>query len=153
MKPRKLLSTLMMIGVVVAISALTTSAIAQQTLPQDGEDGGPQAEQTNELGMMLEMLYPERTWTTLCFQIPLEPEQFQQLGQLYAQVLQQRNTAAHEAIEIRDLEAYQKAGAEARATLEKALPTVLSDEQCQQLDTIVGGAFGTVDREAEPEDE
>jgi hypothetical protein len=159
---KRLTSTVMLIGVVVVIAALAATAFAQGGRgggPRDGQqrggpEGGPRGGEGRgaggQLGMMGQMLYPERTWTALCFQMETTDEQFDQLWALYSEVLEKRNDSIKAAIENRDMEAYRAASVEAKSTLETKLQEILTEEQWTQLETLIE-AMGGMGRGGRPQ--
>lgn len=150
MARKRTVSTLVLIGVVVAIVALAATAFAQGRTGGWQRDGGGEGRgpgergqaQAGQRGTMGDMNFLERSWTALCFQIETTDEQFEKLWELYKEVLTTRNAAIKAAIESGDMQAYRQAGVDAKAALDAGLPEMLTEEQKTELDTLLQPTVG-----------
>jgi len=132
--------------VALAIVALTCttagSAFAQP--PGGGPGGGPpgpppdgagQARGTGG-GAISDMMYLERSWTAVCFQLLCSSEQLNALLEPFDQALQTRNAAIQAAVAAQDMEAVNTALSACKQAVNTALQAQLTDDQwatCQEL--------------------
>lgn len=131
-----------------ALMLTTATAFAQQGQGQQGQQGqwqrGGQQVDRAQRGMMGDMLYLERSWTAVSFQLDCTDEQIAKLQPIYKQALQTRVAAIQAAMQARNMEGYQQAIANCKETLELALMEVLNDDQWTELQELMaqGGGMG-----------
>ena len=124
---------LMAFGVMLLAAVVITMAFAQdQPQPQPG----------GQRGGMRDMMYLERTWTAVSFQLECTTEQIAQLQPVYATALQTRNDAIKVAREAQDRDGVTAAVTECKTTLTEKLPEVLTDEQWTKLDELMSQGMG-----------
>jgi len=119
---------LMAFGMVLLAAVVLTTAFAQQ--PQPGRTG------------MRDMMYLERAWTAVSFQLECTAEQIEQLQPIFATALQTRNDAMQAAREAQDRDALNQAVADCKTTLTDALTAALTEEQMTKLDELMNQAMG-----------
>lgn len=98
--------------------------------PGGGMGGGPP-------GDMGDMVYLEKSWTAVSFQLDCTPEQQDSLKPTYATELQTRDEALAQAMKKRDMNAMQKALQTCKTKLNARLKEVLSDEQWPKLQQLM----------------
>ncbi|MFP3904446.1 MAG: hypothetical protein ACLFWB_09435 [Armatimonadota bacterium] len=129
MKTRKLITA---VGIAAAVALL--AAVAIPVFAQRGEARGGDRGQR---GMMGDMMYLERSWTAVSFQLECTDEQISQLYPIYALALQERNEAIKQAAVDQDREGYVEAIEACRTVLETKLQDVLTELQWQTLQEIM----------------
>jgi len=80
-------------------------------------------------GMMRDMMFVERSWAALCFEINISNEQISKLKPTFVWAYQTRNNALKAAWEKHDFQAAAQTMAQVRKTLEERIPTVLTAAQ------------------------
>jgi len=135
----------MILGVMAFIAAVMVPSFAQPGQGQGQGRGGPGGGGQGA-GMMGAMIYLERSWTAVSFQLDCTGEQIEQLHPTYLQALQTRQEAVKAATEKQDREALMQAMTDCKATLETALQTVLNDEQWANLQTLMEAPMGGMGR-------
>ena len=115
------------VAAVIVLCVVVSVAVAQR----DGQRGG------GARGMMGSMMYLERSWTAVSFQLDCTTEQLAQLRPTYRNTLSARDAALKEAMASQDREGTMKAITEATTRLETKLKSVLSDAQWAKLDELM----------------
>lgn len=122
-----------------ALAILTTVVIVAvlvvATLPAFAQRG--QNRPGGQRDLMGDMLYLERSWTAVSFQLECTEEQINQLKPTYASALETRSIALQEAMQNGDRQAYVQAITDCKSTLEAKLNEVLTDEQLAELEKIL----------------
>ena len=126
MSRKTMFAGLVTLVVVTLVVVMVASAFAQQ---QGGRGRGR--------GMMGDMMYLERTWTAVSFQLECTPEQIAELQPIYAVTLQTRNDALKAAMEAQDREAMTTAIADCKLFLSASLQEKLTEEQWAQLEELM----------------
>ncbi len=121
------------IGVVALALALVAVAGAQggpggQGGPPGGGRGG---------NIMGAMMYLERAWTAVSFQLGCTHEQIELLHPIFAAELKTRNDAVKKAMEAQDWESMRTAITTCQSALEAKLAEVLTEEQLTALDELM----------------
>jgi len=80
-------------------------------------------------GMMSDLMYLERSWTAVCFQLQCSSEQLNALLAPFDEALRTRDAAVQAAIEAQDMEAVTTALSACREVVDAALQEHLTDEQ------------------------
>lgn len=125
------------VAVALIVAGLTV-AFGQQG---QGRRGGRQG--AGQWGMRGDMMYLERTWTAVSFQLECTSEQLEQLRPTYRQQLQLRNEGIQAAMEAQDFQGVREAMVNCRSALEEKLQEVLSDQQWTKLQELLStGMFG-----------
>jgi hypothetical protein len=83
------------------------------------------------------LVYLEKSWTAVCFQLDCTAEQQESLKPTYATELTTRNETVEKAMKKRDMEAMQKALSTCKANLTAKLKEVLTEEQRDKLDKLM----------------
>ena len=83
------------------------------------------------------MMYLERTWTAVSFQLECTSGQLAQLRPTYRTALQTRDSSVKQAMEAQDWEALRAALAKCKQTLDAKLQQVLSEEQWTKLQSLM----------------
>ncbi len=141
MTRKALFAGLVAVAVLALAAATVTSVFAQQGQGGRGNRGG-------RGGMMGDMMYLERSWTAVSFQLDCTDEQIGQLRPTYETALSTRAEAIQAAADARDREGFRTAMTECRATLEAALQEVLTDEQWIELQDLMTARMGGMRRGA-----
>lgn len=116
----------MFVGVVVLVAVGLVAATITSTIGQ-----------RQGAGARGDMMYLERTWTAVSFQLNCTSEQLAKLRPTYRTALQTRNSSVKQAMQAQDWEALRAALAKCRQTLDAKLQPVLSDEQWTKLQTLI----------------
>ncbi|MGC9317821.1 MAG: hypothetical protein ACP5KN_07290 [Armatimonadota bacterium] len=116
---------------VALIATGVTVALAQQG---QGRRGG-------QRGMMGDMMYLERTWTAVSFQLECTSEQLEQLRPTYREQLQLRNESIQAAMQAQDFQGVREAIVNCRTALEAKLQEVLTDQQWTKLQQLLAPAM------------
>jgi len=93
-------------------------------------------------GMMGTMMYLERTWTAVSFQLDCTGTQLEQLRPTYRNTLSARDAALKQAAEAQDWEAMGKAMEDSKTRLEAKLKAVLSSAQWTKLQQLMQPRMG-----------
>lgn len=133
MSRKTMFAGLITFAVIALVVAMVASALAQQGPAGPGRRGG----------MMGDMMYLERTWTAVSFQLECTGEQ---LRPTYATALQTRNDALQAAREAQDREAVSAAIADCKSTLSAKLQEVLTEEQWTELEELMSVGMGGMRR-------
>lgn len=128
MKTSKLFTAVSILAAAALLIAVAIPAFAQR-----GERDG----QRGQRGMMGDMMYLERSWTAVSFQLDCTDEQISQLHPVYKAALEARQEGVKNAADDRDMEAYAQAIEDCKTTLEAKLQEVLSEVQWQTLQEIM----------------
>ena len=94
------------------------------------------------------MMYLERAWTAVSFQLGCTHEQIELLHPTFAAELKTRNDAIKKAMETQDMESMRAAITTCQSALEAKLAEVLTEEQLTALNelmsaqTMMGGRGG-----------
>ncbi|MFQ6131981.1 MAG: hypothetical protein ACE5R4_08100 [Armatimonadota bacterium] len=115
---------------VVSLAVAAAVVLAQQP-PGGRRPGG------GGRGMMGDMMYLERTWTAVSFQLDCTSEQLASLRPTYRNALNARNAALAKAREAGDFEAMGKAIRDCKTRLEAKLKEVLSTQQMTKLQQLM----------------
>jgi hypothetical protein len=121
----------LIVAAVIVLCVVVSVAVAQGGGQRDGRRGGGQD------GMMGSMMYLERSWTAVSFQLDCTGEQLTQLRPTYRNTLNARDAALKQAREKQDREAMAKAMTEAKTRLDTKLKSVLSDAQWTKLGQLM----------------
>ena len=126
--------------VVVVVLAMTVSlAFGQKGSGKRGAgQRGP--------GAMGGMMYLERTWTAVSFQLSCTSQQLEKLRPTYRTALKTRNAALKKAMEARDWKAVGTAMQKCKSTLDAKLKAVLSSQQWQKLQAQMKPRMGGMRR-------
>ncbi len=131
-------STALGMLVVAGLAAL----IVSEALAQGGRSG-PQGAQSGELReMMGSVMYLERSWTAVSFQLDCTGAQLEQLRPTYRNTLSARDAALKQAMANGDREAAAKAMVASKTRLETKLKSVLSDAQWNKLQQLMKPPMG-----------
>lgn len=79
--------------------------------------------------MMRDMMFVERSWAALCFEINISNEQISKLKPTFVWAYQTRNNALKAAWEKHDFQAAAQTMAYVRKTLEERIPAILTAAQ------------------------
>jgi len=115
------------VAAVIVLCVVVSVAVAQR----DGQRGG------GARGMMGSMMYLERSWTAVSFQLECTGEQLAQLRPTYRNTLNARDAALKQAMASQDREAMMKAMTDAKTRLQTKLKSVLSDAQWTKLEQLM----------------
>ncbi len=130
MTRKSMFTGLVVVAVVALGAAMVTSALAQQEQGRRGR------------GMMGAMMYLERSWTAVSFQLDCTGEQLELLRPTYRTALQTRADAVEASIEAQDWEGVRMAFTECKDSLDAKLQEVLTDEQWAQLEELMSAGMG-----------
>lgn len=123
----RMVSAGLTVAAVIVLCVVASAAFAQR----GGERGGGQP------GMNISMMYLERSWTAVSFQLDCSSEQVGQLRPTYRNTLSARDAALKQAAASQDREAMMKAMTDAKTRLETKLKSVLSDAQWKKLEQLM----------------
>ena len=124
----------LVLAVVVTLAVASMAALVWAQPPPAGGQGGPGG---GGRGMGQAMMYFERAWTAVCFQIALTDQQEQALRPTFASALDARTKALDAARAARDRQATQKAFEDCKATLDAKLKEVLTPAQLDALQKLL----------------
>lgn len=125
--------------IVVAALALAVGTVGS-VFAQGGRGG--RAGRAGARGMMGAMMYLERSWTAVSFQLDCTSEQLEQLRPTYRTALQTRDSNLQASIEAQDRDGMVEAVTQCRETLEAKLQEVLSDAQWTKLQELMEARMG-----------
>ena len=138
MNRKKIFAGVVISAVVAVIAAMVIPALVQQ----GPGPGGPGGRGGRMRGMMGNMMYLERTWTAVSFQLDCTSEQLQLLRPTYRAALQTRNAKVKAAREAQDWQAIATAMTNCKSVLDAKLKDVLSTQQWSKLQTLVAPPTG-----------
>ncbi len=133
------LATISVLVVVTLLAITLIPALAQRD--GGGRPGGGPGGQGGR-GMMGAMMYLERTWTAVSFQLNCSSAQLEELRPTYRNTLSARDAAVKAAAEAQDWQAIGKAMQDSKTRLDAKLKTVLSDAQWQKLQQLMQPRMG-----------
>lgn len=123
---------LAVVGAVVLVVILAATAGAQGPGGQGGPPGGGRG--GNVMGAMM---YLERAWTAVSFQLDCTHEQIELLHPTFAAELKTRNDAVKKAMQAQDWESMRTAITTCQSALEAKLAEVLTEAQMTTLDELM----------------
>jgi hypothetical protein len=130
--------------VFVTLLAIAVGPAFAQTGGAGGQGGGERR------GMMGAMMYLERTWTAVSFQLECTSAQLEQLRPTYRNTLSARDAAVKAAVEAQDWQGIGKAMQDSKTRLDAKLKAVLSNAQWQKLQQLMQPRMGGMRRGGGP---
>jgi Spy/CpxP family protein refolding chaperone len=138
MRRRTILGVL---GFVAAVALVFVAPDAVRAQPPGGGGGpgrgGPGGGGGRGRGMMGTMLYLERSWTAVSFQLGCTAQQQAALRPTYLAALQARDAAIKKARDANDMQAIGTAFEKCKTTLDAKLKKTLSAAQWKKLETMM----------------
>jgi len=126
------------------VSFAVTAALVSAQPPPGGGGGAPGAPGgpgrgpgDRGRGMMGAMMYLERTWTAVSFQLGCTGDQLTSLRPTYQNALATREAAVKKAVAAKNWQAVGKAMQDCKTRLETKLKQVLSKQQWTKLQQLV----------------
>ncbi len=123
------------VGMVVLVAVGLVAATITSSLGQ--REGAGQRGDRQGLRPGGDMMYLERTWTAVSFQLGCTSAQLAKLRPTYRTALQTRDSSVKQAMQAQDWEALRAAIAKCKQTLDAKLQQVLSDEQWTKLQSLI----------------
>jgi Spy/CpxP family protein refolding chaperone len=129
-------------ALVVALVLVAASVPAFSQPGQGGQGGARRPGGEGGRGMMGTMMYLERTWTAVSFQLDCTGEQLASLRPTYRNTLAARDAAVKAAAQAQDWQAMGKAMQDSKTRLDAKLKEVLSNAQWQKLQQLMQPRMG-----------
>ena len=137
MRRRTILGVLGFVAAVALLFAAPGAVKAQAPGGGRPGGGGPGAGGSRGRGMMGTMLYLERSWTAVSFQLGCTAQQQAALRPTYLAALQARDAAVKKARDANNMQAIGPAFQKCKDTLDAKLKKTLSATQLKKLQTLM----------------